>query len=136
VTNSNRYLNIVQTGNLIYLSGKGPLKADGNYVTGKVGGSLTTEQGTEAARLCAIHLLAVLKQELGSLSKVKRIVKVTGFVNSTPDFTNQPKVMDGFSLLLDEIFGDAGKHARSAVGVTSLPFGWAVEGEMIVEVTP
>ena len=134
--NSNQYVNIIRSENLIFLSGKGPLKPDGSYVIGKLGSVLTVDQGRAAARLCAIHQLAVLKKELGSLSKIKRIVKVTGFVNSIPDFTDQPQVIDGFSLLLHEIFGEQGIHARSAVGVNSLPFGWAVEVEMIVEVEP
>ena len=84
--------------------------------------------------MCAIHQLAVLKQELGSLSKVKRIIKVTGFVNSSPDFYDQPKVMDGFSNLFIEVFGEKGKHSRTAVGVVSLPFNWTVEADIIVEV--
>lgn len=132
--NSNQYVNMARSGNLIYLSGKGPLKSDGTYVAGKLGSDLTIEQGQEAARLCAVHQLAILQRELGSLSKIKRIIKVTGFVNSTPDFAGQPQVIDGFSLLMNEIFGETGKHARSSIGVNSLPSGWAVEVEMIVEV--
>ncbi len=134
--NSNKYVNIVRSGNLIFLSGKGPLKPDGTYVTGKLGSVVTVDEGRAAARLCAVHQLAILKKELGSLSKIKRIIKVTGFVNSSPDFTDQPQVIDGFSLLMQEVFGESGLHARSAVGVTSLPFGWAVEVEMIVETEP
>lgn len=134
--NSNEYVNMTRSGNLIFLSGKGPLSPDGSYVTGKLGSNLTIEEGRTAARLCAIHQLTILKKELGSLSKIKRIIKVTGFVNSGPDFADQPQVIDGFSLLMNEIFGEAGRHARSAVGVNSLPSGWAVEVEMIVEVEP
>lgn len=131
---NNQYVNMTRSGNLIYLSGKGPLKPDGTYVTGKLGSNLTIEQGQEAARLCAVHQLAILKRELGNLSKIKRIIKVTGFVNSAPDFEGQPLIVDGFSLLMNEIFGEAGKHTRSSIGVNSLPSGWAVEIEMIVEV--
>ena len=128
------YVNAVRTGNLLYLAGKGPLKADNTYVTGKVGKDLTIEQGYEAARITAINHLAVLKNELGSLNKIKRIVKVLGMVNCTEDFKDQPKVINGYSDLMVEIFGDNGKHARSAVGMYSLPFNMAVEIEVIVEI--
>ncbi len=128
------YVNVVRVGNLLYLSGKGPMKPDGSYIIGKVGKDLTTEQGYEAARLAAISHLSVLKAELGDLSKVKRIVKVLGMVNCTDDFKDQPKVINGYSDLMVEIFGEKGKHARSAVGMNSLPLGIAVEVEVIVEV--
>jgi len=128
------YVNAVRTGNLLYLAGKGPLKTDNTYVTGKVGKDLTIEQGYEAARITAINHLAVLKNELGSLNKVKRIVKVLGMVNCTEDFKDQPKVINGYSDLMVEIFGDNGKHARSAVGMNALPFNMAVEIEVIVEI--
>ena len=128
------YVNAVRTGNLIFLAGKGPSKPDGSLVTGKVGKDLTVQQGYEAARLTAINQLAVLKAELGSLNKVKRIVKVLGMVNCTEDFTDQPKVINGYSDLMVEIFGEKGKHARSAVGMYALPMNIAVEVEMIVEV--
>jgi len=128
------YVNAVRVGNLLYLAGKGPTKPDGTYVTGKVGKDLTVEQGYEAARLTAIAHLSVLKAELGSLNKVKRIVKVLGMVNCTEDFKDQPKVINGYSDLMVEIFGEKGKHARSAVGMYSLPLGIAVEVEVIVEV--
>jgi enamine deaminase RidA (YjgF/YER057c/UK114 family) len=128
------YVNVVRTGNLLYLAGKGPLKADNTYVTGKVGKDLTIEQGYEASRITAINHLAVLKSELGSLNKIKRIVKVLGMVNCTEDFKDQPKVINGYSDLMVEIFGDKGKHARSAVGMYSLPFNMAVEIEVIVEI--
>jgi enamine deaminase RidA (YjgF/YER057c/UK114 family) len=134
VLNSNSYVNAVRSGNLIYLSGKGPLQPDGKYVTGKAGKEISADKAAEASRWCAIHQLAVLKLELGSLSKVKRIIKVNGFVNSSPDFYDQPKVIDGFSNLLIEVFGDKGKHSRTAVGVASLPFNWTVEADLIVEI--
>jgi len=128
------YVNAVRVGNLLYLAGKGPSKADNTYITGKVGRDLTTEQGYEAARITAINHLAVIKNELGSLNKVKRIVKVLGMVNCTEDFKDQPKVINGYSDLMVEIFGDRGKHARSAVGMYALPFNMAVEVEVIVEI--
>ncbi len=128
------YVNAVRSGNLLFLAGKGPKNAAGEYITGKVGQDLTIEQGYEAARLTALAQLAVLKAELGSLSKVKRIVKVTGMVNCTSDFTNQPEVINGFSDLMVEVFGERGKHARAAVGMGSLPRNIAVEIEAVVEV--
>jgi enamine deaminase RidA (YjgF/YER057c/UK114 family) len=128
------YVNVVRAGNLLYLAGKGPQRPDNTYVTGKVGRDLTIEQGYDAARLAAISHLAVLKNELGSLNKVKRIVKVLGMVNCTEGFKDQPKVINGYSDLMVEIFGDKGKHARSAVGMYALPFNMAVEVEVIVEV--
>lgn len=128
------YVNAVRTGNLVFLAGKGPNKADGEYITGKVGQDLTVEQGYDAARLTAITQLAVLKAELGNLNKVKRIVKVTGMVNCTSDFTDQPEVINGFSDLMVEVFGEKGKHARAAVGMGSLPRNIAVEIEAVVEV--
>ncbi|MBK9983004.1 MAG: RidA family protein [Saprospiraceae bacterium] len=128
------YVNAVRTGNLLFLAGKGPTHPDGTNITGKLGSDLTIEQGYEAARLTGINQLSVLKSELGDLSKVKRIVKVLGMINSAPDFTDQSKVMNGFSDLMVEVFGGKGKHARSSVGMCSLPFGIAVEVEMVVEV--
>ena len=128
------YVNVVRVGNLLYLAGKGPTKPDGSNITGKVGKDLTIEQGYEAARLTALNHLAVLKAELGSLNKVKRIVKVLGMVNCTEDFKDQPKVINGYSDLMVEIFGDKGKHARSAVGMYALPSNIAVEVEVIVEI--
>jgi len=127
------YVNAVRTGNLVFLAGKGPNKPGGGYVTGKVGQDLTVEEGYEAARLTAIAQLAVLKAELGNLNKVKRIVKVTGMVNCTSDFANQPEVINGFSDLMVEVFGERGKHARAAVGMGSLPRNIAVEIEAVVE---
>ncbi len=128
------YVRAVRTGNLVYLAGHGPTKADGTNISGKLGKDMTIEQGYEAARQTGIALLSSLKGEIGDLNKVKRIVKVFGMVNCTPEFTDQPKVINGFSDLMVGLFGDKGKHARSAVGMISLPNGIAVEIEMIVEV--
>ncbi len=128
------YVNAVRTGNLLFLAGKGPTTPDGKFITGKVGIDLTVEQGYEAAKSVAINQISVLKHELGDLRKVKRIVKVLGMVNSGPDFADHSKVMNGYSDMMVAVFGDAGKHARSSVGMCSLPFGIAVEVEMIVEV--
>jgi enamine deaminase RidA (YjgF/YER057c/UK114 family) len=128
------YVKAVRTGNLLYLAGHGPSKADGSLITGKLGKDMTIEQGYEAARQTAISLLSTMKAELGDLNKVKRIVKVLGMVNCTPEFGDQPKVMNGCSDLLVAVFGDKGKHARSAVGMNALPLGMAVEIEIIVEV--
>lgn len=130
------YVNAVRTGNLIFLSGKGPSHPDGSNITGKVGKDLTIQQGYEAAWLTGMNQLAVLKAELGSLNKVKRVVKVLGMVNCTDTFTDQPKVINGYSDLMVKIFGENGKHARSAVGMNALPSNIAVEVEMIVEVYP
>lgn len=128
------YVSAVRTGNLIFLAGKGPSKPDGSYITGKPGKDLTIEQGYEAAKLTAINQLAALKAAIGDLNKVKRIVKVLGMVNSDADFKDHPKVINGFSDLIVAVFGEKGKHARSAVGMCSLPMNMAVEVEMIVEV--
>jgi enamine deaminase RidA (YjgF/YER057c/UK114 family) len=128
------YVNAVRAGNLIFLAGKGPLKTDGSYITGKVGKDLTIQEGYDAARLTGINALAALKAEIGDLNKVKRIVKVLGMVNCESNFMDHPKVINGFSDLMVEIFGDKGKHARSAVGMGSLPMNTSVEVEMIVEV--
>lgn len=128
------YVNCVRTGNLLFLSGKGPIKEDKTYVIGKVGKDLTIEQGNEAARLVAIDHIAVLKDELGDLSKVKRIVKVFGMVNCTSDFIDQAKVINGYSDLMFSVFGEKGRHARSAVSMHALPLNFAVEVEVIVEI--
>ena len=128
------YVNAVRTGNLIFLAGKGPRQTDGTNITGKLGADLSIEEGYKAARLTGINQLSVLKAELGNLNKVKRIVKVLGMVNSTADFADQPKVVNGYSDLMVEVFGDRGKHARAAVGMVALPGNIAVEVEMIVEV--
>ena len=128
------YVNAVRSGNLLFLAGKGPRKPDGSYITGRVGDDLSLEEAQEAARLTGINQLAVLKAELGDLNRVTRIVKVTGMVNSPPGFGDQPEVINGFSDLMVEVFGERGKHARAAVGMASLPRDIAVEIEMIVEV--
>jgi enamine deaminase RidA (YjgF/YER057c/UK114 family) len=123
----------VRIKKMVYTSGHGPDKPGGGQIFGKVGGDLTLEQGQEAAKLVGIALLSSLKAEIGDLNKVKRIVKVLGMVNCTPTFTQQPQVMNAFSDMLVQIFGENGRHARSAVGVNSLPNNIAVEIEMIVE---
>lgn len=128
------YVRAVRTGDLVFLAGHGPALPEGGYVTGKLGADLDVEQGYAAARATGLALLASLKAEIGSLDRVRRIVKVLGMVNSAPDFTDQHKVMNGFSDLMVEVFGENGKHARAAVGMVSLPIGLAVEIEMIVEV--
>ncbi len=129
------YAKAVRTGNLIYLSGHGPTKADGTDFTGKVGQDLTLEEGVEAARRTAISLLSTLKVELnGDLSRVKKVVKINGWVNCPADFKDQPKVMNGCSDLLVAVFGEKGKHARTSLGTNALPSNIAIEIEMIVEV--
>lgn len=127
------YVPAVQVGKLVFLSGQGPLKDDGEFIKGKVGDDVTIEDAQKAARLTGIRLLEALKGQIGDLNKVKRIVKVLGMVNSVVTFDQQPKVINGFSDFMVEIFGANGKHARSAVGVGSLPNNIAVEIEMIVE---
>lgn len=128
------YVNGVQAGNLIFLAGKGPRRANGTEISGKLGVDISIDEGYEGARLTAINQLSVLKAMLGDLSRVKRIVKVLGLVNSAPNFVDQPKVINGFSDLMVEVFGEKGKHARAAIGVASLPRGQAVEIELIVEI--
>jgi enamine deaminase RidA (YjgF/YER057c/UK114 family) len=129
------YVSYTRTGNLIYLSGQGPRKADGSFITGKLGRDLSIEEGAEAANLTGINLIASLQSAVGDLSKVIRIVKVFGMVNCTENFYDQPKVINGFSDLMVAVFGEKGKHARSAVGMYALPMNIAVEVEMIVEVS-
>ncbi len=128
------YVNAVRVDNTIYLSGKGPRKADGTFIIGKVGQDMTVEEAQQAARLTAINQLAALKGFIENLDNVKRIVKVFGMVNCTSDFKQQPQVINGFSDLMVEVFGEKGRHARSAVGMGSLPAGIPVEIEMIVEI--
>lgn len=130
----NTFVSAVQAGDMLYLSGRGPVIPDGGYMTGKLGSDLSVEEGYEAARLTGIDLLAAIKAELGDLNRVKRIVKVLGVVNAEPDFDRHPEVINGFSDLMVEVFGDRGQHARSALGMGSLPFGIPVEIEMIVQV--
>jgi enamine deaminase RidA (YjgF/YER057c/UK114 family) len=127
------YVKAVRVGNMVYLAGHGPDKPEGGVVTGKVGSDLSVEQGADAARLTGISLLSTLKGEIGDLNKVKRIVKVLGMVNAVPTFEKHPQVMNGFSDLMVQVFGENGKHARSSVGVASLPNNIPVEIEMIVE---
>ena len=128
------YIPGYRAGNMVFLSGVGPRSTDGTSIIGKLGQDLTVEQGYEAARLCALNLLANLKSIIGDLDNVKHIAKVLGMVNSTPDFGQQPEVINGCSDLLVEAFGEKGRHGRSAVGMAALPRGIAVEIEMIVEV--
>ena len=129
------YVPGVRTGNLVYLSGLGPAsRADGTTPSGKVGRDLTTEEGYEAARLTGINIMARMKGELGDLDRVRRVVKLLGMVNSAPDFNQQPAVVNGCSDLLVEVFGERGRHARSAVGMASLPNDIPVEIEVIIEV--
>jgi len=129
------YVNAVRTGNLLFLAGKGPrADASGKRPAGKVGRDYTAEQAYQHARTVGLDLLAVMRQELGSLDKVRRVVKVLGMVNAVPEFTEHPKVINGCSDLFVEVFGEAGRHARSAVGMGSLPMGIPVEIECIVEV--
>ena len=128
------YVPAVQTGNLLFLSGHGPGQGEGKIYQGKLGQDLTIEEGYASARQVALCLLSTLKNTLGDLDRVKRIVKLVGFVNSAPGFTDQPKVVNGASDLFVEVFGDKGRHARSAVGMVELPGGIPVEIELIVEV--
>ena len=128
------FVNTVQVGNLLFLSGNGPKKLDGKFITGKVGSDLTIEEGYEAARLTGINQIGVLKSTLGDLSRVKRIIRVTGMVNATSDFKQHPAVVNGFSDLMVDVFGEKGKHTRAAVGMASLPFNIAVEIDLIVEI--
>ena len=134
VTPVANYVPSVRSGNLVFLSGHGPFNEDGELITGKVGADLTTEQGYAAARRIAIGLLGSLKAAIGDLDKVQRVVKLLGLVNCPPDFGDQPKVINGASDFLVEVFGDKGKHARSAVGTNALPMNIAAEIEMIVEI--
>jgi len=128
------YVQVVRSGNQLFLAGHLPQPAGGGaLVTGKVGKDLTVEQGYEAAKLVALNLIATLKRELGDLDKVERIVKLVGFVNCTDGFAQQPQVVNGASDLLAEVFGEKGKHARSAVGTNALPLNVAVEIEAIVQ---
>lgn len=133
---NDHFVPAVTTGNLVFLSGHGPRKPEGGAVQGKVGRDLTIEEGKEAARLTMIALLSSLRNEIGSLDRIRRIVKVHGMVNCPTEFTQQPAVMNGATAVLTSIFGDAGKPARAAVGMGSLPNNIAVEIEMIVEISP
>jgi enamine deaminase RidA (YjgF/YER057c/UK114 family) len=128
------YLPATRVGSLVFISGQGPLANGKPTITGKLGAEVSEEQGYQAARDTIVNALAVLRAEVGSLDKVRRIVKLLAFVNSAPGFVRQPAVVNGASDLLVEIFGDAGRHARSAVAASDLPFNIPVEIEMIVEV--
>ncbi len=129
------YVGFVKTGNLVFVSGQVPLKGGAFKFQGKVGAEFSVEDGQAAARLCAINIIAQLKAACGGdLDRVRRIVKLGGFVNSTPEFVDQPKVINGASDLMVEVFGDKGKHARAAVSAGALPFGVAVEVDAIAEI--
>lgn len=128
------YVPAVRAGNLVFVSGHGPYRADGTLIAGKLGFDLNVADGREAAEITMLACLASLQAEIGSLDRVKRFVKVLGMVNCTDDFEQHPQVINGGSDLLVSIFGEKGRHARSAVGMQSLPFGIAVEIEMVVEV--
>lgn len=127
------YVGTVRTGNLVFVSGHGPWRDGAWQYIGKLGRDMDVETARESARLVALNLLASLKAEIGSLDNVKRVVRLFGMVNSAPDFGEQPKVIDGASDLLVELFGESGRHSRSAIGMGALPFGISVEIEMVVE---
>ncbi|MFC4054439.1 RidA family protein [Actinomadura syzygii] len=128
------YVPTARTGSLVYTSGQVPVVKGEVHVTGKVGAEVAADEAAGQARICALNAIAALKAEVGELSRVRRIVKVVGFVASAPDFSGQPQVVNGASDLLVEVFGDAGRHARSAVGVAALPLNVPVEVELIAEV--
>ena len=128
------YIPALRTGNYVFTSGQLPMRDGQLLTTGKVGGEVTPEEATECARQCALNAIAAVRAEIGDLAQVKRIVKVVAFVASTPDFTGQPGVANGASELFGDVFGEAGRHARSAVGVPVLPLDAPVEVELIVEV--
>jgi len=128
------YVPAARLGNVIFLAGTGPIKPDGKLATGKVGIDVTLDEANQHARLVGVGLLAVMRQELGSLDKVVRVGRVFGMVNAAPDFTDHPKVINGCSDLLVRVFGDRGRHARCAVGMASLPFNMTVEIEAVIEV--
>jgi enamine deaminase RidA (YjgF/YER057c/UK114 family) len=128
------YVPVVRTGNLLFVSGQISIDGAGKIVTGKLGAGVEIEAGREAAKLCAINILAQVKAAIGDLDKVVRVVKLVAFVNSAPDFVDQPKVVNGCSDFFVEVLGDKGRHARSAVGIAALPLDAAVEVDAIVEV--
>ncbi|HEX5259351.1 MAG TPA: RidA family protein [Sphingomicrobium sp.] len=130
------YVPAVEIGGLLHISGQISVDANGNLILGRLGEDMNLERGVEAARRCGIMLIAQMKAALGSLDRVERIVKLGAFVNSAPSFTDQPKVANGASMLMQEVFGETGRHARSAVGVPVLPLGVAVEIDAIVAVKP
>ncbi|MEM9223715.1 MAG: RidA family protein [Pseudomonadota bacterium] len=133
-TPAGSYVPVVRTGNLLYVAGQIPMGPDGPQYIGRCGENVSLEDAQAAAKLCAMNILAQVKNAIGSLDKVSRIVKLNGYVNSTPAFTDHPKVVNGASDFLVSIFGDKGRHARAAVGVAALPLGVSVEVEAIVEI--
>lgn len=128
------YKPVVQVGDLLYISGQGATRNGMPVALGHVGAEVTLEEGVRCAQVCALNALSVLKNELGDLDRVKRVVKVLGFVNSAPGFDKQPLVINGFSDFMVEVFGESGAHARSAVACNELPYGTPVEVELIVQV--
>lgn len=135
-TPAGSYVPVVKSGNLLYVSGQLPMGPNGLEYVGRCGADISVEDAQKAAELCAINILAQVKGVTGSLGAIVRIVKLGGFVNSTPEFDAHPKVINGASDLLVALFGDKGRHSRAAVGVANLPFGASVEIEAVVEVTP
>jgi enamine deaminase RidA (YjgF/YER057c/UK114 family) len=127
------YTPAVEVGNMLYVSGHGPVRMDGTLITGRVGEDLTEEQGQQAARQVGLTILATLRAHLGSLNRIERVVKVLGMVNASPDFKRHPSVINGFSQLMMDVFGEKGRGARSAVGMGSLPGNIAVEVEAIFQ---
>src|SRR5688500_3784877 len=130
------YVGAVRSGNLVFLAGQGPIAQGKALMTGKVGAEVSEQEGYRAARLSTLNLLSALRAEVGSLDRVRRVVKVTGWVNSAPGFTRQSFVMNGASDLLVQVFGDAGRHARTSVSANELPLNIPGEIEMVVEVSP
>lgn len=128
------YVPYTIAGNLLTVSGQIPMSADGIQFVGKLGDTMDVEEGQQAAQLCALNILAQAKAALGDLAKIKQVVKIQGFVNATADFTDHPEVVNGASDLLANVLGDAGRHARAAVGMSSLPRGVAVEVDAIIEI--
>ncbi len=128
------YVPVVRTGNLLFIAGQIPIGPNGIEYVGKVGAEFSVEEGAACARLCAINILAQTKSAIGDLDKVVRVVKLTGMINSTPDFIQQSQVVNGCSDFIVDVFGDKGRHARTSVSVASLPFGVAVEVEAVIEV--
>ncbi|ALV29213.1 RidA family protein [Pannonibacter sp. Q-1] len=128
------YVPVVRTGNLLFIAGQIPIGPNGIEYVGKVGAEFSVEEGAACARLCAINILAQTKSAIGDLDKVVRVVKLTGMINSTPEFIQQSQVVNGCSDFIVDVFGDKGRHARTSVSVASLPFGVAVEVEAVIEV--
>lgn len=128
------YVPAIRAGNIVYISGQGVTRDGAPLMQGHIGAELTCQDGYRAAEICAMNALSVLRDEIGDLDKVKKVIKVLGFVSSAPGFNEQPLVINGFSDLIEKVFGEQGKHARSAISANELPFGTPVEVEMIVEV--